>query len=76
MTLYASQSPLYLFASDDIAPEHTSRHAQRDPEASEPNRLGGVEAYEDALVLENWLQPVERFAPATLHEAASALMNI
>ena len=58
---------------------------------SESSRIAGVDAYQEASVLETWAPPLwssateesfgdrviaERPAPATLHDAAYALMNV
>ena len=72
-----AQIPLHLYASDDFARAH-QHHAmsgalQRVSESPAPYRIGGVDAYEGALVLTPWSQPA---APATLQAAADALLNV
>ena len=89
------QTPFYWVASDDLPlgrddGARMSDQPQSHSAWSEVSRIVGVDAYEEASVLETWfplwstaseegsedLAISERPAPATLQDAAHALMNV
>ena len=90
------QTPFHLVASDDLALGRKDDARMSDqPQSfsmwSGSSRIAGVDAYEEASVLQSWAPSLwssaceersedlaisERPAPATLHDAAYALMNV
>ncbi len=87
-----TQIPFHLVAWNGLVLEREDRDRTTDPTQSAPERSTSTpEAYGEAADLESWLAPgpagtpeprsaagavPERSAPATLHDAAHALMNV